>query len=57
VLFNPPAEGANLVLWLAGPALLLAGIAVAVAAGRRRVTAEASLSPEEEARVREILKE
>ena len=57
VLFNPPAEGVNLVLWLAGPALLLAGIAVAVAAGRRRVTVEASLSPEDEARVREILKE
>ena len=57
VLFNPPAEGANLVLWLAGPALLLAGIAVALAAGRRRGAAETSLSPEEEARVREILKE
>jgi cytochrome c-type biogenesis protein CcmH len=57
VLFNPPAEGANLILWLAGPALLLAGIGVAMAAGRRRVAPEASLSAEEEARVREILKE
>jgi cytochrome c-type biogenesis protein CcmH len=57
VLFNPPAEGANLILWLAGPALLLAGIGVALAAGQRRVAAEATLSPEEEARVREILKE
>lgn len=55
VLFNPPAEGANLVLWLAGPALLLAGIGVAVAAGRRRASAEPSLTPEEEALVREIL--
>jgi cytochrome c-type biogenesis protein CcmH len=57
VLFNPPAEGANLILWLAGPALLLAGIGVAMAAGRRRMAPEASLSSEEEARVREILKE
>jgi cytochrome c-type biogenesis protein CcmH len=58
VLFNPPAEGANLVLWLAGPALLLAGIGVAMAAARRRRTMpEASLSTDEEARVREILKE
>ena len=57
VLFNPPAKGVNLVLWLAGPALLLAGIAVAVTAGRRRQVVEAVLSPEEEARLREILKE
>lgn len=57
VLFNPPTKGVNLVLWLAGPALLLAGIAVAVAAGRRRVVPETVLSAEEEARVREILKE
>jgi cytochrome c-type biogenesis protein CcmH len=56
VLFKPPAEGVNLVLWLAGPGLLLAGIAVAVAAGRRRTVTEAALSPEDEARVREILK-
>ena len=57
VLFNPPAKGVNLVLWLAGPALLLAGIAVAVAAGRRRSAPEVALSSEEEARLREILKE
>ena len=57
VLFNPPAKGVNLVLWLAGPALLLAGIAVAVTAGRRRVVPEVALTAEEEARVREILKE
>ncbi|WP_333816530.1 cytochrome c-type biogenesis protein [Tabrizicola sp.] len=57
VLFNPPAKGVNLVLWLAGPALLLAGIAVAVTAGRRRKGTEVTLSAEEEARLREILKE
>ena len=57
VLFNPPAEGVNLVLWLAGPALLLAGIAVAVTANRRRAVPEAALSADEEARLQEILKE
>lgn len=57
VLFKPRAEGVNLVLWLAGPALLIAGIAVAVAAGRRRASTEAALSAEEEARLREILKQ
>jgi cytochrome c-type biogenesis protein CcmH len=57
VLFNPPAEGANLVLWLAGPALLLAGVAVALAAGRRRMVTETALSTDEEARLQEILKE
>lgn len=57
VLFNPPARGVNWVLWLAGPALLLAGIAVALTAGRRRAVPEAALSPEEEARLKEILKE
>lgn len=57
VLFNPPAEGANLVLWLAGPALLLAGIAVALAAGRRRVAPDVVLTTEEESRLKEILKE
>ena len=57
VLFNPPAEGVNLVLWLAGPALLLAGIGVAVTANRRRQVPEASLTADEEARLQEILKE
>ncbi len=57
VLFNPPAQGVNLVLWLAGPTLLLAGIGVAMAAGRRRVMPEVTLSTEEEARLSEILKE
>mgnify|MGYP001765703412 CR=1 FL=1 len=55
VLFKPRAEGVNLVLWLAGPALLLLGIGVALAAGRRRRVPEAGLSAEEEARLKEIL--
>jgi cytochrome c-type biogenesis protein CcmH len=57
VLFNPRPEGSNLVLWLAGPALFLAAIAVAVAAQRRRLVPEAQLSEAEEARLTEILKE
>lgn len=55
VLFLPSARGVNLILWLTGPVLLLAGIAVALAAGRRRAGTEAALSAEEEARLRDIL--
>jgi cytochrome c-type biogenesis protein CcmH len=57
VLFNPRPEGSNLILWLAGPALFLAAIAVAVAAQRRRVVPDSRLTEAEEARLREILKE
>lgn len=57
VLFNPRAEGSNLILWLAGPALLLAAIAVAVAAQRRRLVPETGLTEAEETRLSEILKE
>jgi len=57
VLFNPRVEGTNLILWLAGPALFLAAIGIAVAAQRRRVQPEARLTDAEEARLREILKE
>ncbi len=57
VLFNPPPEGSNLILWLAGPTLLLAGLGIAVATQRRRVgTPEVELSDSDEARLREILK-
>ncbi len=57
VLFNPRAEGSNLILWLAGPALFLAGLGIAVAAQRRRVAPETRLTEADEARLREILKE
>lgn len=58
VLFNPRANGSNLILWLAGPALLLAGIGIAVATQARRVRApEVVLSEAEEARLTEILKD
>ena len=58
VLFNPRPEGSNLILWLAGPALFLAAIAIAVAAQRRRLAMpEARLSEADEARLKEILNE
>lgn len=58
VLLNPPATGANILLWIAGPAMLLAGAGIAFATFRRRGGAGAdALNPEEAARVAEILKE
>lgn len=56
VLFNPRAQGSNLILWLAGPVLLLAGIGVAVATRRRRGEAD-TLDDAETARLGEILKD
>ncbi len=56
VLLKPPAQGANLILWLAGPALLLAGAAIALATLRRRQAAPEpqALSPEDQARLRDL---
>ena len=57
VLLNPTAEGANLVLWLAAPTLLLAGLGLGWAVVRRRsTTPEADdLTAEERARLDELL--
>ena len=61
VLLKPQAGGSNLVLWLAGPAMLLLGAAIGVVFVRRRSQAapqaEAVLTDEEQARLREIMKE
>lgn len=58
VLLNPPATGANILLWIAGPAMLLAGAGIAFATFRRRGQAVAEeLSEAEKARLAEILKE
>lgn len=58
VLFRPPFTGANRLLWLSGPILLLAGGGLAFVFIRRRSRAaplpRAPLSPEEEARLREL---
>ena len=57
VLFNPRASGSGLILWLAGPAMLLAGGGLAFAMTRRRAKAEPALSAEEQARLAELLKD
>ena len=61
VLLKPQTGGSNLVLWLAGPAMLLLGAAIGVVFVRRRSQAapqaEAVLTDEEQARLREIMKE
>lgn len=61
VLLEPPATGSNLILWVAGPALLVVALGgAAVYLRRRRPAAEAApkpLSEDERARLAEILKE
>ena len=55
VLLRPSAEGANLILWLAGPAMLLGAAALGWATIRHRPTPAPSLSEDEEARLRVLL--
>ena len=57
VLLKPTTTGANLILWLAGPAVLLVGGVVAFAMLRRRSKAPdaAGLSAEEQARLDAVL--
>ena len=59
VLFNPRASGSGLILWLAGPAMLLAGGGIAFAATRRRAreTEAEGLSAADQARLAELLRE
>ncbi|MFC7703496.1 cytochrome c-type biogenesis protein CcmH [Plastorhodobacter daqingensis] len=61
VLLRPTADGTNIVLWLAGPAMLIAGLGIAVVYLRRRRRApeadHKALSDQEAARLREILRE
>ncbi|MEM1129764.1 MAG: cytochrome c-type biogenesis protein [Pseudomonadota bacterium] len=60
VLLKPQMGGANLILWLAGPVMLVAGIAVGAVYLRRRGMAgdaPAPLTAEENARLKEILDE
>lgn len=58
VLLRPDATGANLVLWLAAPAVLLAGLALGWTVIRRRANAAApqALTEDEKARLEEILR-
>lgn len=56
VLLRPTVGGSNLILWLAGPALLLAGAGLAVVSLRRRNQTEpAPLSAADQARLDEII--
>ena len=59
VLMDPPKTGQNLILWVAGPAMLLFALGVGASYLRRRSVSEGDerLNPEEEARLREILKQ
>ncbi|WP_425052687.1 cytochrome c-type biogenesis protein [Psychromarinibacter sp. S121] len=58
VLLKPTTSGANLILWVAGPVLLLVALGVGLLYIRRRSGAAepaAALSAEEEARLKQIL--
>ncbi|MFV0358480.1 cytochrome c-type biogenesis protein CcmH [Tropicimonas sp.] len=61
VLLKPTARGANLILWIAGPVMLLVAGGAGFAYLRRRrnapAAAEEQLSAEEEARLKDILGE
>lgn len=57
VLLKPATSGWNLLLWAAGPLMLLGGIAVAVTTFRRKGQGEATLSPEEESRLAQLMKD
>lgn len=61
VLLKPTATGENLILWIAGPAMLLVALATAALYLRRRRSAPdaapAPLSADERARLDEILNE
>lgn len=61
VLLNPTTGGSNLILWLAGPAMLLGGAGVAALYLRRRGqaadTPPSALTEAESRRLDEILKE
>lgn len=58
VLLRPTTKGANLILWIAGPLMLLLGAGVSLAYIRRRQRPDpAALSVEERARLAEILRE
>ncbi len=61
VLLQPTATGSNLILWIAGPAMLLLGGGIAVVYLRRRASAkpaaDTGLSEAEKTRLSELLGE
>lgn len=54
VLLNPRVNGHTLLLWIAAPVLLLAGLGTLFVVGRRRRVVEAGLSAEEQAALDEL---
>jgi cytochrome c-type biogenesis protein CcmH len=57
ILLRPRGDGVNLILWISAPLMLIAALGIAGVALRRRGAPEKPLSPEEEARLREILRD
>ncbi|WP_106744448.1 cytochrome c-type biogenesis protein [Yoonia maritima] len=57
VLLRPDARGANLILWLAAPLMLLLALWVGITAIRRRNIAPEPLSQDEEEALEKILKQ
>lgn len=59
VLLNPRASGSSLILWIAGPVLLLGGLGIAALYVRRQrsISPEDGLSDEEQARLAAILED
>jgi cytochrome c-type biogenesis protein CcmH len=61
VLLNPTTQGGNWILWAAGPIMLVIGLGIPISFTRRRAAQEEigvqALSEDEEARLREILKD
>jgi cytochrome c-type biogenesis protein CcmH len=54
VLLNPRVNGHTLLLWIAAPALLLAGLGTLLVVNRRRRVVDAGLSAEEQAALDEL---
>lgn len=62
VLLRPTTKGANMILWVAAPAMFLVALGTALLYLRRRERAAAAearvdLSPDEEARLRELMRD
>jgi len=57
VLLNPTKTGSTLLLWIAGPAMFLMGLGIAIVYLRRRSTATDpdALSTDEQARLDELM--
>ncbi len=58
ILLNPKAEGANILLWLAAPLMLVmaGGVAFITVRGRASAPVSDALSEDEQARLNDILK-